>query len=213
MAESRDNIIPFPGLASPHALVLRVELVLAPRPIWRLLQIAGASTFWDLHVAIQDAMGWEDRHVHRFTTHHPVTGEKLRFGTPELSDFYGSSEVVPGWEVQVRDVLRPDYPPIVYIYDLGAEWQHEISLEAVVPAVEAGPCPRCLSGEGAGPPEDCGGMSGYRHLLAAGRDLNDAPRGHADGALSEGYDADAFEPQDVVFSDPRRRWSEVFGED
>jgi hypothetical protein len=213
MAEKRDNIIPFPGLASPHALVLRVELILAPRPIWRLLQLAGASTFWDLHVAIQDAMGWEDRHVHRFATHHPVTGEKLHFGTPELSDFYGSSDVVPGWEVQVRDVLRPDYPPIVYTYDLGAEWQHEISLEAVVPAVEAGPCPRCLAGEGACPPEDCGGMPGYRHLLATWQGADDLARAQVVPVLGEGFDPDAFDPQDVAFSDPRRRWSEVFGED
>jgi hypothetical protein len=213
MVEKRDNIIPFPGLASPHALVLRVELILAPRPIWRLLQLAGASTFWDLHVAIQDAMGWQDRHVHRFTAHHPVTGEQLRFGTPEVSDFYGSSEVVPGWQVQMRDILRPDYPPIVYTYDLGDEWQHDISLEAVVPATEAGPCPRCLAGEGACPPEDCGGMPGYRRLLADWEASDAAARHRAGRILGATFDPGDFAPAAVAFSDPRRRWQEMFGED
>ena len=151
--------------------------------------------------------------MHRFTTHHPVTGETVRFGTPEVADFYGSSEVVPGWQVQLRDVLRPDYPPIVYTYDLGDEWQHDISLEAVVPAVEAGPCPRCLTGEGACPPEDCGGMPGYRRLLAALQGTNEAARAQATQVLGGDFDPGAFDPQDVVFSDPRRRWAELFGED
>lgn len=212
MTDTHDNIIPFPGLASPHALVLRVELVLAPLPIWRLVQIAGASTFWDLHVVIQDAMGWQDRHVHRFTTHHPVTGEKLLFGTPEASDFYGSNEVVPGWQAQVRDVLRPDYPPIVYTYDLGDEWQHEISLEAVVPAVEAGPCPQLIAGEGACPPEDCGGMPGYRHFLADLAQGDAVARALAARVLGEGFDPAAFSARQVSFSDPRRRWAEFFEE-
>jgi hypothetical protein len=113
----------------------------------------------------------------------------------------------------LRDVLRPDYPPIVYTYDLGDEWQHEISLEAVVPAMEAGPCPRCLAGEGACPPEDCGGMAGFRKLLAAWSGDDDGARAQALRVLGDGFDPDAFDPQDVAFSDPRRRWVELFGED
>ena len=27
-------------------------------PIWRRIQVPGNYSFWDLHVAIQDAMGW-----------------------------------------------------------------------------------------------------------------------------------------------------------
>jgi prepilin-type processing-associated H-X9-DG protein len=33
-------------------------------PIWRRIQVAGNYSFWDLHVAIQDAMGWWDSHLH-----------------------------------------------------------------------------------------------------------------------------------------------------
>ena len=29
-------------------------------PIWRGIQVPGNYSFWDLHVAIQDAMGWWD---------------------------------------------------------------------------------------------------------------------------------------------------------
>lgn len=34
--------------------------------IWRRIQILDKCTFWDLHVAIQDAMGWTDSHLHEF---------------------------------------------------------------------------------------------------------------------------------------------------
>lgn len=30
--------------------------------IWRQIQVPEAYSFWDLHVAIQDAMGWLDYH-------------------------------------------------------------------------------------------------------------------------------------------------------
>ena len=32
--------------------------------IWRVIQVPESYTFWDLHVAIQDAMGWQDCRLH-----------------------------------------------------------------------------------------------------------------------------------------------------
>ena len=34
--------------------------------IWRRIQVPESYSFWDLHVAIQDAMGWQDCHLHEF---------------------------------------------------------------------------------------------------------------------------------------------------
>ena len=34
--------------------------------IWRRIQVPKTYTFWELHVAIQDAMGWTDSHLHMF---------------------------------------------------------------------------------------------------------------------------------------------------
>jgi hypothetical protein len=31
-------------------------------PVWRQIQVPESYTFYDLHVAIQDAMGWLDYH-------------------------------------------------------------------------------------------------------------------------------------------------------
>jgi hypothetical protein len=34
--------------------------------VWRRIQVPQSYSFWDLHVAIQDAMGWKDYHLHEF---------------------------------------------------------------------------------------------------------------------------------------------------
>jgi hypothetical protein len=44
----------------------RVELRDIAPPIWREIEVPGDYSFWDLHVAIQDAMGWQDYHLHAF---------------------------------------------------------------------------------------------------------------------------------------------------
>ena len=33
-----------------------------PLPIWRRIQVSQLCTFWDLHIAIQNAMGWQNHH-------------------------------------------------------------------------------------------------------------------------------------------------------
>ncbi len=35
-------------------------------PIWRSIQVPETYSFWGLHVALQDAMGWLDYHLHLF---------------------------------------------------------------------------------------------------------------------------------------------------
>jgi len=45
---------------------LKITLKGIRPPIWRRIQVPETYTFWDLHVAIQDAMGWEDAHLHEF---------------------------------------------------------------------------------------------------------------------------------------------------
>jgi len=50
------------------AQVYQFKLVLlgVEPPIWRRIQVPETYSFWDLHVALQDAMGWLDYHLHVF---------------------------------------------------------------------------------------------------------------------------------------------------
>lgn len=197
MTPQTDNIIPFPGQPQRGALVLRVELMLVPYPVWRVLRIGDQATFWNLHIGIQDAMGWSHRHRHLFTTDHPGTGERMRLGIPEGGTYHGRGAVLPSWKVRVVEVVRADHPPFLYTYHLGEEWQHEVSLVAVESSGAAGPTPACLEGVGACPPEDCGGPEAFGVQFASGA------RG-----LPRGFDPDAFDASEVVFSDPGQFWND-----
>ncbi len=156
MTNDDPKIIPFPGQEPQGALILRVDLVLAPYPIWRRLRLGDRATFWDLHVAIQDAMGWNHQHRHLFTADHPINGQRLRLGIPESGAYHGRDAVMPGWHVRLNEVARPHHPPFLYTYHLGEEWQHEVSLESVEPAPAHEPAPACLDGDGSCPPEGIG---------------------------------------------------------
>ena len=52
-------------------------------PIWRRIQVPETYTFWDFHVAIQDAMGWYDCHLHDFEIGKPRTPDEKHFGIPD----------------------------------------------------------------------------------------------------------------------------------
>lgn len=192
--EGNGKIIKFPG-APKHdfALRFRVDLVLLETPVWRRFLVPASASFWDLHVAIQDVMGWDDKHLHQFTLDQVRTGERLRFGVPDDSQFHGVNEILPGWEHPVAGHCKADMPAMLYTYDFGDCWQHEVTMEGIVPNSENLNLPICLAGVGVCPPEDCGGPAAYLDL---GEGQNNT--------LS-------FEPQLVVFDDPRQRWEQFFG--
>jgi hypothetical protein len=56
--------------------------------IWRRIRVPASYTFWDLHVAIQDAMGWTDSHLHEFRLKNPKTGRTVTIGIPD--EYFGS---------------------------------------------------------------------------------------------------------------------------
>ena len=53
-----------------------------------------------------------------------------------------------------------------YEYDFGDSWEHEITVEKILPSDAAATTVAvCLDGARACPPEDCGGVWGYANLL------------------------------------------------
>ena len=54
-----------------------------------------------------------------------------------------------------------------YQYDFGDSWEHGIRVSQVAEPAAGTTYPRCVAGERACPPEDCGGAWGYTELLDA----------------------------------------------
>lgn len=171
-------------------------------PIWRRIQVPKTYTFWDLHVAVQDVMGWEDYHLHEFLLSSTETGGNLKIGIPE-GDF--DKDVHPGWKCKITDYLSEKNRSADYVYDFGDYWEHTIELEKILPREENIKYPVCIEGEMACPPEDCGGIYGYYDLLDIIGDPNHKEHEDMLDWLGEGYDPEHFDANQVKFDDPSRR--------
>ena len=68
-------------------------------------------------------------------------------------------------EVSVGEVFTKVGTTAVYEYDFGDGWMHHLELvdRSIHPTQEV--LPLVISGENACPPEDCGGIHGYKELL------------------------------------------------
>jgi hypothetical protein len=180
-------------------------------PIWRRIQVPRAYTFWDLHVAIQDAMGWQDYHLHQFELSHGQGRPGVRIGIPDEESEFGR-RTLPGWEVSVVRHFSAPGQKATYRYDFGDDWEHEVLLEATPPAEKGVEYPRCIKGKRACPPEDCGGPYGYPEFLEAVKDPADPRHEELLEWIGGAFDPEAFDPGQVVFDDPKQRWETAFSE-
>ena len=76
---------------------------------------------------------------------------------------WDDKETTPDELVKIRDVLVPENPTLTYTYDIGDNWVHTIILEQVHPNMKTQR--KCIGGERRCPPEDCGGIMGYKKIL------------------------------------------------
>jgi len=89
--------------------------------VWRRIQAPERYTFWDLHVAIQDAMGWLDSHLHQFTLVDPKTGQLEYIGIPD-EDGFSEHPCRAGWKVKISKYFGYVSMPVRYLYDFGDHW-------------------------------------------------------------------------------------------
>jgi len=182
--------------------------------VWRRIQVPQKYSFWDLHVAIQDAMGWLDYHLHEFRLLAADEQAVVSIGIPG-DDEPEDRPVVPGWEVPLAKFFERrawHAPPAVYAYDFGDDWEHVVVHEGMEPAEAGLSYPRCVSGARRCPPEDCGGVHGFAEFL---KTIADPTHPEHESMLqwSGGdYDAEAFTPEAVTFDDPKKRWKKAFEE-
>lgn len=139
---------------------LKITLLGTNPKIWRRIQIPDCKLN-TLHYHIQAVMGWTNSHLHHFD----IKGE--RHGLPEHLDYDGDGDIVDSRKVMVGDIVPKNGKKFAfrYTYDFGDNWEHEVLFEGIVEPEPGKKYPVCLEGERACPPEDCGGIGGYEHLL------------------------------------------------
>lgn len=203
-------------MSKPQSRICRfkVSLLDIDPVIWRIIEVPETYTFWDLHVAIQDAMGWLDYHLHAFVPASSGESSAIHIGIPEgpMDD-----EFLPGWTVPITRHFAKPGDTAGYEYDFGDGWAHVVELMAIEAAERGAKYPRCIEGERACPPEDCGGVPGYYRLLEILADPSDEEhdemvewlKGHAKSYWP--YHGEEFDPASVAFWDPKKRWKMMMG--
>lgn len=180
--------------------------------IWRRIRVIETYTFWDLHVAIQDSMGWTDSHLHEFNIVNPNTTKNAVIGFPdELADFINEDRIVlAGWDQKISDFFSLENHVAKYDYDFGDDWQHEIVLEKIIPKEPNVKYPQCLAGARACPPEDCGGIWGYSELLEILADPTHPEHQERLEWLGGAFNSEDFDASKVRFDNPKKRWEYAF---
>jgi predicted XRE-type DNA-binding protein len=160
---------------------IKVTLTGSEPPIWRRLVVPGSISLAALHRILQISMGWDDDHLHAFQA---AKRRARRWPEP------GELDLDDEERVHLDQVLAREKSVMVYMYDFGDSWEHDIVVEKILASSDGVGVPSCIGGERACPPEDSGGVWGYDNLLAAIRDST-----HPEHKMMLDWVGDEFDPE------------------
>lgn len=181
--------------------------------IWRRILVPSNYNFWDLHVAIQDSMGWLDYHLHHFTIKAKAKHKAVNIGIPDFCTPGDLPEVFPGWEIHVASYFNDLGITADYLYDYGDDWYHTIKLEGYIFKEKGKKYPCCTGGERSCPREDCGGIIGYSRLLELLSDPEGEEYEEYRVWVGEDWDPERFKKEEIKFENPHKRWKIAFPTD
>jgi Plasmid pRiA4b ORF-3-like protein len=154
------------GQAATTVHCVKVSLHGSRPPVWRRIEIPSAMRLDLLPEVMQVAFGWHGYHLHAFET---VCGE---FGAPDDDDDWADRK--DETTAALAQVAAAEKAKVVYTYDFGDDWRHDIVVEKIMPAEPGVAYPRCTGGRREAPPEDCGGIWAFNEYQAELDDTFDA---------------------------------------
>jgi len=125
-------------------------------PVWRRIQVPSQWSFDLFHKAIQAGFGWEDNHLYLFSPN--GWGSEPCIGSPQWDD----AKCQNASKLQLRNFFQKEKDKLVYIYDFGDDWIHDIWLEKILDDNKINA--ELIDGRGKCPPEDCGGSFAFMDL-------------------------------------------------
>lgn len=193
-------------------LQFKITLKDSKPPIWRRIEIRDSMTFSELHHAIQIAFQWGDFHLHGFDVRRtngikindffliaPIHNENYEF----ISGTYEEDDLL------LKDIFKQEKDKVIYTYDYGDNWEHEIVLEKILPEETGVFYPRCTKVLRATPEED----SRFEYLetgivtesvdsKALMEDINEIFLGSFEGDAANAYNSEKHSAQSVVAHEP-----------
>jgi len=145
---------------------IKIELLNVTSPtVWRRIKVNKDISFHKLHLYIQAAFGWRNSHLYQFSEN--GFSSKIRIASP-----HDEEAAFDGTEVTIERIFFTMYNEyhsvkekakgLKYIYDYGDGWEHDISVIGF--DRDGGSKAQLINGQGACPPEDCGGVHGFEEV-------------------------------------------------
>ncbi len=142
----------------------KIQLRYIKKPtVWRRLEVSSTITFSQFHQILQIAFEWGGYHLYAFREQ-PYGGQ---LSIEHQGEAASMCKLLEADDVRLEEIFS-SIDKFVYLYDFGDDWVHDITLEKTTDGALL--YPKCLAGNGACPPEDCGGPIGYEIMKAEDAD-------------------------------------------
>ncbi|MDR0571825.1 MAG: plasmid pRiA4b ORF-3 family protein [Rickettsiales bacterium] len=138
--------------------LFKIELKYITPKIWRKFFVPSDMKLIDFHNVIVNVMGWIGYHLHEFE----IFGET--YSNPRFDDIPVKSET----EYKLNSFCFEPKSKFKYTYDFGDSWVHQLTVMDIdYQPKEVRRRVGCIAGARNCPPEDIGGVSGYKNFLEA----------------------------------------------
>jgi hypothetical protein len=174
---------------------IKVTLLATRPPVWRRVLVHRDITLRKLHKTLQTVMGWTNSHLHQFVF------QRQKYSDPKHGHEAG---IIDENRTRLGDVICTPGTRLLYEYDFGDGWQHELLLEEVLLGDESFR-QICVAGERNCPPEDCGGPHGFAELLTAFQDASHPNHRHVREWLGEDFAPEYFAADEINQKLSRRK--------
>lgn len=115
----------------PFQFKIQIKDIIKP-PVWRRLLVPEDFNFYQFHLIIQAAFGWENAHMYRFSPvdhrSNPIISDKEIY---DDLDFFDEDELLDSKETKLLEIFNAEGQKFTYLYDYGDSWLHIITLEKI----------------------------------------------------------------------------------
>ncbi|MBU8790809.1 IS1096 element passenger TnpR family protein [Oceanobacillus caeni] len=141
---------------------LKITLRLLDESVFRKIQVDGRITFYDLHHILQIAFDWDNYHLHDFsvtkTNGTRVEDVSITPNSEKEDNFFIMNDEYDEKKEKISDWFKMAKDTVIYTYDFGDDWRHEITLLKKIKPEKGVKYPHCVDAEYLAPEEDSGGQ-------------------------------------------------------
>lgn len=180
--------------------ILYISIEQCPVKVFRRLRVPSNLWLGNLSEMLIPAVGWAGYHLSQYTQGNVDYTSKSNIDENERLGFDFNHRQIDEMSVTVEDVLPLKGSKIIWEYDFGDSWIHNIKVTSISDEPCAAEDIQVTSGKGACPPEDVGGVWGYARMLDVLSGKVDDPEEKASFeewlGLEKGerFDPDEFDP-------------------